>query len=420
MASPEVTSALATIDATSNQQTKSQLYNELLSSIISSSSPSTLAHNLIAFLGSILGDGVSIIASRPLLDAFIDALRNLPAPAKIEVGQHAIQALQSRSTSVEEQDAVIRETLADAFEAEEEYVAAAKVLQGIHLDSSQRLISDDAKVRMWIRIVRLYLEEDDPTSAEGFLNKIKNLPTKVQDPELKLHFQLSQARILDARRRFLDASQEYLNVSLATGVEEDDRLQALAAAIRCAVLAPAGPQRSRMLSRLYKDDRSSSLEEYAILEKIFRDQLLTPEEVKSFSTKLAPHQVAKTADGSTVVDKAVIEHNLLAASRLYENIRVENLASILGLTASGGMGAAEKAEIYAARMLEQGRLQGTIDQIDGVIFFDSIDGIGSMDIEGRSLKSWDAGVQRLTDEVEKVATSIMDEFPDFAIAQKVQ
>ncbi|WEW59320.1 hypothetical protein PRK78_004789 [Emydomyces testavorans] len=419
MASPEVVSALATIDTTANQQTKSQLYNELLSKIISSSSSPALAPNLITFLASILSDNVSIIASRPLLDSFINALRTLPAPAKIEVGQHAIQALQSRSTSVEEQDALIREILADAYEAEGEYIAAAKALQGIHLDSSQRLISDETKMRMWIRIVRLYLEEDDPTSAEGFLNKIKNLP-KIQDPELKLHFQLSQARILDARRRFLDASQEYLNVSLATGVEEGDRLQALSAAIICAVLAPAGPQRSRMLSRLYKDDRSSSLEEYGILEKIFRDHILTPEEVKAFATKLAPHQLAQTADGSTVLDKAVIEHNLLAASRLYENISIETLGSILGLQASGDMTAGEKAEVYAARMVEQGRLEGNIDQIAGVIYFDSgVDGVGPSDTEGRSLRIWDAGVQHLTDEVEKVAAAIMDEFPDFAAAQMV-
>ncbi|EAS29968.3 COP9 signalosome subunit CsnD [Coccidioides immitis RS] len=420
MASAEVTSALAAIDATSNQQAKAVRYNELLSQIVSSSSPTTISQDLIAFLGSILSENVSIIASRPLLDAFINALRTLPADVQINVGQHAIHALQSRSTSVEEQDSSIRGILADAYESQDEYLAAARVLQGIHLDSSQRLISDEDKMRMWIRIVRLYLEEDDPTSAEGFLNKIKNLPSKIQDQELKLHFQLSQARILDARRRFLDASQEYLNVSLATGVDEGDRLHALSAAIVCAVLAPAGPQRSRMLSRLSKDDRSSSLEEHSILEKIFRDHLLTPEEVKAFSIKLAPHQLAQTADGSTVLDKAVIEHNLLAASRLYENIHVDSLASILGLEASGDMSAGERAEVYAARMVEQGRLEGNIDQIAGVIYFKSgVDGVGPTDTEGRSLRIWDAGVQHLTDEVEKVAASIMDEFPEFAAAQMV-
>ena len=121
---------------------------------------------------------------------------------------------------------------------------------------------------------------------------------------------------MDAGRRFLDASQEYFNVSLATGVDESDRLHALSAAIICAVLAPAGPQRSRTLARLYKDDRATSVDVFSILEKMHLDRLLTKEEVAAFSQKLQPHQLAPTADGSTVLDKAVIEHNLVAASKL--------------------------------------------------------------------------------------------------------
>ncbi|GAD94235.1 COP9 signalosome subunit CsnD [Paecilomyces variotii No. 5] len=420
MASQKVTDTLAAIESSPNQQNKPQLYNDLLSQIVSTSSEHELALDLIYYLDSILSENISIVAARPLLDSFINVLRDLSPETKVKVGQHATTLLQSRSASVEEQDSRIREILADAYEAQEEYIAAARALQGIHLESSQRLVSDDSKVRMWIRILRLYLEEDDTTSAEAFLNKIKNMPSKIEDPELKLHFQLSQARILDARRRFLDASQEYYNVSLASGVDEGDRLHALSAAIICAVLAPAGPQRSRTLARLYKDDRATSVEEFGILEKMFLDRLLTPEEVAAFSEKLQPHQLAQTADGSTVLDKAVIEHNLVAASKLYENITTESLGTILGLKDSGDMTAAEKAEAYAARMVEQGRLKASIDQIDGVIFFDSgISGVGSTGSAGRNLRLWDASVQGLAEDVERVAASITDAFPDLAAGQMV-
>jgi COP9 signalosome complex subunit 4 len=412
MASQKVASALAAIEASTSQQVKSQLYNELLAKIVSSSSGHELSQDLIYYLDSILSENVSIVAARPLLDSFITVLRDLPPAIKIKVGQHAVTLLQSRSASVEEQDSNIREILADAYEAEEEYSAAARVLQGIHLDSSQRLITDAAKTRMWIRILRLYLEEDDTTNAESFLNRIKNLPSKIEDPELKLHFQLSQARILDARRRFLDASQEYFNVSLASGVDESDRLQALSAAIICAVLAPAGPQRSRTLARLYKDDRATSVDVFSILEKMHLDRLLTPEEVGAFSQKLQPHQLAKTADGSTVLDKAVIEHNLVAASRLYENIKTDALGAILALKDSSDASAGEKAEDYAARMVEQGRLKGSIDQIDGIIYFDSdISGVGNTGTMGRNIRLWDAGVETVAEDVERVAASVADAFP---------
>lgn len=418
MASQKVTAALAAIEASGNQQNKLPLYNNLLSEIVSSSSEHELAQDLIYYLDSILNEELSIVAARPLLDSFIDVLRKLKPEIKVKVGQHAVNLVQSRSTSIEDQDAQIREILADAYEYQEEYAAAARALQGIHLDSSQRLISDSAKVRLWIRIVRLYLEDDDTTSAEGVLNKIKNLPSKIEDHELKLHFQLSQARILDARRRFLDASHEYFNVSLAAGVDESDRLQALSAAIRCAVLAPAGPQRSRSLARLYKDDRAQSVDEFGILEKMYLDRLLTSAEVALFARKLAPHQLAQTADGTTVLDKAVIEHNLVAASKLYENINTDALGAILGLKESDYKTPGEKAEAYAAHMVEQGRLTGRIDQISGVIYFDS--GSIHSSAVGANIRQWDAGAQRLAEDVERVASSISSTFPEFASSQMVR
>lgn len=410
MASQKFAAALASIESITHQPTKLEQYNNLLNDIVSRSSGDELGQDIVYYLDSILNEDISIASARPLLDSFIAALQNFDPEVKIKTGQHAVTLLQSRATSVEEQDSQIREILAAAYESQEEYSAAARALSGINIDSSQRLVSDAAKARLWIRIVRYYLEDDDTTNAEGFLNRIKNLPSKLEDHDSKLYFQLSQARILDARRRFLDAAQEYFNVSLAPGVDEGDRLAALSAAIRCAVLAPAGPQRSRSLSRLYKDDRASSVDEFSILKKMFLDRLLNADEVAAFSKKLAPHQLAVTADGTTVLDKAVIEHNLVAASKLYENINVDALGEILGLKSSGDLSAGEKAEAYAARMVEQGRLRGRIDQIDGVISFDSDLAAGS-GANGSSLRQWDQGVQELAEDVERVATSIADQFP---------
>ncbi len=52
-------------------------------------------------------------------------------------------------------------------------------------------------------------------------------------------------------------------------VPEGQRLEALQYAIVCSILASAGPQRSRMLATLYKDERSSKTEVYGILEKMY-------------------------------------------------------------------------------------------------------------------------------------------------------
>ncbi|KAI9708866.1 MAG: hypothetical protein M1828_002589 [Chrysothrix sp. TS-e1954] len=406
---------------------KPAAYSQLLDAILSKSSIDRLALNVTAFLTSLLGsdrhiqgvsrstEPLSIIASRPLLTTFIEKLKEYPAnDAKIATAQAALNLVQPRVVSFEEQDSALKDLLAGAYEADEDYASSARTLDSISLDTSSRTVTDEDKARIWVRIARCHLEEDDPTSASRYINRAKNVLHNVKEQALRLQFQLAQARILDSRRQFLDASNAYHNISFEPLVDEDDRLQTLSAAITCVVLASAGPPRARVLAKLYKDDRAAQTEEFAILEKIFLDQVLTPEEVAAFAAKLKPHQLAQTADGSTVLDHAVLEHNLLSASHLYRNIGFRQLGSLLGVDG-------DRAEQSAAQMIEQGRLIGHIDQIDEVIFFDTQLGADKVQQQaqqskvstGQELRQWDANVQALAEEVERVTTMISTQFPDF-------
>jgi COP9 signalosome complex subunit 4 len=72
--------------------------------------------------------------------------------------------------------------------------------------------------------------------------------------------------------------------------------------------------------------------------------------VESFAQGLATHQLATLPDGSTVLERSVTEHNLEAASKLYNNIHVAELGALLGV-------AADKAEAVASRMIMERRLQ---------------------------------------------------------------
>ena len=47
--------------------------------------------------------------------------------------------------------------------------------------------------------------------------------------------------------------------------------------------------------------------------------------MEAFASGLATHQKATLEDGSTVLDRAVIEHNMLATSRLYANISFDQV-----------------------------------------------------------------------------------------------
>ncbi|TAQ91465.1 hypothetical protein B7494_g168 [Chlorociboria aeruginascens] len=414
MASPVISAALQKIAASTEKQ---QGYASLFTN---ADFKSTQPGDLITVIDAIFADSLGVVATRSLVILFVDAIKSLKSDeAKIKVGDHALEILHTHSTTFEEQSAQVREIMADAYETDGEFLDAAKILSGISLDSSQRKVTNEEKVRFWMRITRNYLEVDDTTLAEQYLNKAKNVIYTVPDRDLNLHFKLSQARIHDARRNFLAAAQGYQDISFMPVIAEEERLHTLSMAIKCAVLAPAGPARSRALGRLYKDERASTLDQFGILEKMFLDRLLTPAEVAKFAEGLAIHQLAKTADGSTVLAKAVVEHNLRAASRLYNNIGFDALGLLLGLDG-------DKAEETTAGMIEQGRLLGRIDQIERVIWFEGGEATGekgsgrSEGVVGRELRRWDANVQGLAEEVEKVTSELQMQYPDFVAANLVE
>ena len=60
--------------------------------------------------------------------------------------------------------------------------------------------------------------------------------------------------------------------------------------------------------------------------------------------------------GSTILDRAVTEHNLLAASKLYNNITFKELGALLQISP-------DKAEKIASQMITEGRMNGYIDQV---------------------------------------------------------
>lgn len=412
MASPAVSEAIIKAKSAPDGQ-QPAAFEELLASLKTLSSPQTISEDCKAILQAVFDGSLGIVAVRAIVPAFVTALKAFDdADLAIDVGQHTLSLLSAQQSTFLDQAATIRELIADAHERNEDFMEAAKVLADIPLDSSQRKVTNEDRVKIWVRIVRNYLEIDDTTTAETYLNKLKNVIYTVSDPVLNLHFKLSQARIQDSKRAFLSASQAYHEISFSPAIAEEERMHTLSQAIKCAILAPAGPMRSRALGRLIKDERSAHLEEFGILEKMFFDRLLAPAEVDKFAKGLQPHQLATTSDGSTVLAKAVVEHNLLGASRLYSNIGFEALGALLGLDA-------EKAEDTTAKMIEQGRLVGRIDQIEEIIWFEGGEASGEKGsgraevVVGKEMRRWDVNVQAVAEEVENITNALQREFPDF-------
>ena len=138
----------------------------------------------------------------------------------------------------------------------------------------------------------------------------------------------------------------------------------LTLAVACAVIAPTGPQRLRMLQTLYKDERCAQLSVFAFLEKVYLERLLRVEEVLAFERFLKPHHLAVDGDSLSALQRAVVEHNLVSMSNVYNNIGFDELGELLGVSDI-------QAEKMVAKMISEDRLSGRINQVDRFVYFDS-------------------------------------------------
>lgn len=275
---------------------------------------------------------------------------------------------------------------------------AAIVLVGIPLETGQKQYPVDYKLETYLKIARLYLENDDPVQAEAFINRASLLQAESRNEQLQIYYKVCYARVLDYRRKFIEAAQRYNELSYRSIVHEDERMTALRNALVCTVLASAGQQRSRMLATLFKDERCQQLPAVAILEKMYLERIIRRSELRDFEALLQPHQTASTIDGSTILDRAVIEHNLLSASKLYNNITFEELGALLEIVPS-------KAEKIASQMITEGRMNGYIDQIDSIVHFETRE----------TLPQWDKQIQSLCYQVNSIIESISKHHPEWML-----
>ncbi|KAH7439958.1 hypothetical protein KP509_04G084400 [Ceratopteris richardii] len=389
----DIKSELEAAAATSDQRQKIEQYKLLLSTVISTSNVA----NAKAFIDHMVSDEVPLVASRQLLQMFAQDLVKMFPEAHKEVALYALNQIQPRVVSFEEQVAVIREGLAEVYVDEEEWSKAAQMLSGIDLESGIRVLDDTYKLSKCVKIAQLYLEDDDAVSAETYIKKASFLVNNSKDEGLNLQYKVCYARILDMKRKFLEAALRYYELSQlekrefeGRQVDEEELQQALTAAVTCTILAAAGPQRSRVLATLYKDERCSKLNIYPILQKVYLERILRKPEVDAFAEELKPHQKALLPDNSTVLDRAMIEHNLLSASKLYTNISFEELGALLGI-------GSQKAEKIAARMISEDRMKGSIDQVEGIIHFGT-------DIE--ELQQWDQQIMNICQALNDVLDSM--------------
>ncbi|KAF8309340.1 hypothetical protein DL93DRAFT_2063025 [Clavulina sp. PMI_390] len=430
--------SIAEIAQISTQKDKAPAYVNLLSNELSAK-PAPNVAQIETTVAAVVAE--TPVVARQVLSELVKLLQDQATALQDslqDILKSVLKVVSPRGVTFDEQANAFRNQLADILEAQEEWKEAAETLIKLNMDSNY---TDEDKLKVYIRVVRLFLEEEESGLAETYYGRAAVLIHSTTDKTLQLQYKLCQARLADFTRKFVDAALRYHELSWIGDIDEEERLQALSAAVTCAVLAPAGPNRSRMLANLYRDERSAGLTHFNILTKMYLDQIIRPAEIKGFEETLRPHQLARIAqsagdkknvaaydnemtDGepvstrtgpATVLDRAVLEHNLLSCSKIYTNITFIGLGSLLDLTPAA-------AETMARRMIEQKRLKASIDQVERLIVFEDVDddegqgkagGLGDVDQEEEDpgapyTKQWDKQIRQTASQVESLVQQLSE------------
>ncbi|KAG7352664.1 PCI domain containing protein [Nitzschia inconspicua] len=304
------------------------------------------------------------LTSPPMMNTFLETLAHLPT-SPVEGAA----------------DNKLRQAIFDYKVNEEgDFAAAARVLSGMRMEDDPQSVyffTPADKCEVYVKISECFLEEDEIAESDAAVTKAGTVVEGISDPDqyqgLILRYKSTYARVLDANRKFLQAASRYHDLSQSSGdlIQADDLMGMLGRAVTCAILAPSGAQRQRVLAHLFKDPRLRDLDNIpqfethaTILTKMFKNQIIGKNELVKFEASLQEHQKAVMGDGLTIMERGVVEHNMQAVSAIYESIYISELAIKLGVSC-------EKAERIAASMITDGSLLGSIDQVSGLVEFSS-------------------------------------------------
>lgn len=362
---------------------------------------------LLAFADHFTAEAASQSIAHGLFSDFNAVLPSLDPEMHKELARHVLTAVQQRVHSFEAEIIAMRAALSKVYEDEHDWAQAARTLADIPFDGVASTLTPAFVLEQNVKIARFYIEDDDPVAADQYCARASRDMVHCTNEEVRLMHRVSVARLLDSKRKFEDAAMKYYQLSqMAHGsygtavIGDAETSQALNYAITCSILAPAGPRRSRLLAMLYNDERSRDLSVFPMLESIHMGRLLKPAQIDAFRPTLRPHQVATDAEGITVLDRAVTEHNLLAASQLYTNIRFEELGAVLGVSA-------RKAEDVCQLMAYEGRMQASLDQVMGVVEFEAP---GTRN----ELLRWDLQIENICAAVDGCSDAILKAYPQVA------
>jgi len=209
-------------------------------------------------------------------------------------------------------------------------------------------------------------ENQYASDALRTLQKVANLVNQIEDEALKVPYQFMYAESLERCGRTTEAANRYMELAFqppSSALSESRRNIALQNAALLALLSPASPSRSRVLSHLLNDKRfdASPLHDYTM--RVVFERMI-PRASLDVLLFMLPERMS-CSSGPTNSKQVMLrwrEHNLMAASRIYKNISLKSLAELLECNE-------EEAEELAVRLILNNQLAASVDQENGCVVF---------------------------------------------------
>lgn len=242
--------------------------------------------------------------------------------------------------------------------ARDDYYGAIQVLQTVQYEGD----ATEEKIEDYLTLCELWFEIKDSTAAQGYSHKVAHIIHKTKKPDQTFRYNVAKGKLADSKRDFILATQAYLTLGTSPEAKEQTE-DLLKLALACCILSPAGPRKARLMGLLHKEERVKSLEFYEVLNKFFNGEIIRQEHVKEFRKSLEEHQNVTGTDGYTVLDRALIEHNIVVISRIYMNITFTELGNFLGIKPS-------QAEETVAKMVAEKRIEAVLDQANEIVEFE--------------------------------------------------
>lgn len=312
--------------------------------------------NLKGLVDHVMGENFPSQISRLILNTFSKNLKNLNNNEVLDIGVYSLEAIAHKIQTFEEEDMLIRREVSKVHSAKKDYLNAARTLERINLTNTLRKVDDHEIADINVSIAEFWFAEDDAVNAEKYINRATHVILDVDDIELVLRYQLCKARVADSKRQFLNSAYDYYSLSKhgEANIEKDHLKIFLQNSVTCAVLAPSGPRKARIMATLYKDERVQDLKNYDILNVMVNQRVITKKDVAKFEPLLEDHHKAITSDSYTVLQKAILEHNITCVSKLYKVISFKGLGKFLNITPS-------QAEKLISTMVFEERIKATLD-----------------------------------------------------------